>query len=633
MTRNIQNLSIKTIVTIAIAVVSISFTLIVSAILFSEFSSTVKDNATVSTREIVRQINANLSYYINDIVSISGYARDLSKQINVLGKEEVEDKLKTILASRQDIVSLVLFDLEGNAVLSTTEASFRDPREITAQKWFSRSLGGEGNFYFTGPHVQQLSTSAYPWVITYSQQISYAQNDGEIAQGILLADMNFSAVSELAKNAKLGSTGYVYFIDNNNKIVYHPLQQLINSNIFNEDLEAVEDHIFGTFTSTFEGRQRLVIIDTVNNARWRIVGVAFMDELMSGLNQFTTVMALILILCIIITIFLARYVSAWISRPIKELERLMLSVERGDFSEPPTVKGNQEVLALSQSFSMMILRIRELMDDIVKSQELKRKFELDALQAKINPHFLYNTLDSVVWMAEQNDSEGVIRMISALAKLFRVSISKGHDIITINEELEHVRNYLIIQQIRYQGKFEFSIHVEEGIEEAPTIKLIVQPIVENAIYHGIKYLQEMGHIDIKVYRRKPGAIVLEVRDNGVGMDEEKLTKILTFSGTHSPKGNGIGVRNVHQRVQLYYGSDFGLEISSELDEGTLVRIVIPEGDPMVNPVFLITEIRKFFISRIRILFISGLELDSSNQSGMKWRCPTIMIIVLGLGSL
>ncbi len=586
--KKIQNLSIKTIVTIAIAVVSISFTLIVSAILFSEFSSTVRDNATVSTREIVRQINSNLSFYINDIVTISGYARDLSKKINILGKEEVEDKLKTILASRQDIVALVLFDLEGNAVLSTSDAPFREPEAITEQKWFSRSLGGEGNFYFTGPHVQQLSTSAYPWVITYSQQISYTQNNGEMAQGLLLIDMNFSAVSELAKNAKLGSTGYVYFIDNNNKIVYHPLQQLINSNIFNEDIAAVEEHIFGTFINTFEGRERLVIIDTVNNARWRIVGVAFMDELMSGLNQFTTVMALILFLCIIITIFLARYVSAWISRPIKELERLMLAVERGDFSEPPTVKGNQEVLALSQSFTLMILRIRELMDDIVKSQELKRKFELDALQAKINPHFLYNTLDSVVWMAEQNDTEGVIRMISALAKLFRVSISKGHDIITISEELEHVRNYLIIQQIRYQGQFEFSILVDEDIQNSPTIKLIVQPIVENAIYHGIKYLQEMGHIDIKVYRRKPGAIVLEIRDNGVGMDEEKLTKILSFDGSHFPKGNGIGVRNVHQRVQLYYGSDFGLEISSELDVGTLVRIVIPEGEP-IHPIKVVKK--------------------------------------------
>ena len=269
--------------------------------------------------------------------------------------------------------------------------------------------------------------------------------------------MNFRTVSELSQSARLGSTGYVYFIDNNGKIVYHPYQQLINSDLFNEDLESAQEYIFGTFTNTFEGRQRLVIIDTVNNARWRIVGVAFMDELMAGLNQYTTIMLIVLGFCIVITIVLARMVSAYISRPIRELDRLMNSVERGDFSAPPTVGGNQEVAALSQTFAVMVKRIRQLMDDIVTSQEMKRKFELDALQAKINPHFLYNTLDSVVWMAEQNDTEGVIKMITALAKLFRISISKGRDIITIGEELEHVRNYLIIQQIRYQDKFEFSI--------------------------------------------------------------------------------------------------------------------------------------------------------------------------------
>jgi two-component system sensor histidine kinase YesM len=392
--------------------------------------------------------------------------------------------------------------------------------------------------------------------------------------------MNFSAVSELCQSAKLGTTGYVYFIDNNGKIVYHPLQQLINSNIINEDLEAVNNHIFGTFISSFQGRERLTIIDTVNHCRWRIVGVAFMDELMSGLNQFTTLMIIMVVFCIIITILLARVVSSWISRPIKQLEKLMMSVENGDLSVPPQVGGNKEVAALSLSFGKMIQRIRQLMDDIVKSQEMKRKFELDALQAKINPHFLYNTLDSVVWMAEQGNTEGVIKMITALAKLFRISISKGHDIISLAEEIEHVRNYLIIQQTRYQGKFEFSIDLPEDMQKLPTIKLIIQPIVENAIYHGIKYLQEMGHIDITVSRRKPGAIVIQIRDNGVGMDEETLENILRFSASHLSDGSGIGVKNVHQRVQLYYGSDFGLEISSEMDEGTLVNIVIPEGDPI-----------------------------------------------------
>jgi two-component system sensor histidine kinase YesM len=305
-----------------------------------------------------------------------------------------------------------------------------------------------------------------------------------------------------------------------------------------------------------------------------------MDELMAGLDQYTTVMFIILAFCIITTILIARTASAYISRPIKELERLMNSVERGDFSSPPTVGGNQEVAALSQTFAVMVQRIRQLMDDIVKSQEMKRKFELDALQAKINPHFLYNTLDSVVWMAEQNETNGVITMVTALARLFRISISKGRDIITLGEELEHVRNYLIIQQIRYRDKFQFSIDMEPGVENLPTIKLIIQPIVENAIYHGIKYLQEMGYVDIKVFKKKPGAVIIEIRDNGVGMDEQRLNTILSMSSPSQKNGAGIGVRNVHQRIQLYYGSDYGLEISSELDEGTLVRLVIPEQDPI-----------------------------------------------------
>ncbi|MCK9348754.1 MAG: cache and HAMP domain-containing protein, partial [Sphaerochaeta sp.] len=347
MKRERQPYSIMTLLTFAIAVVSISFTLLISAILYSQFSSQIRENATVSTREIVRQVNANLSYYTNDILTIATYARDLAKQTNRLPREEIENRLRSIVDSRQDIVCLVLFDLEGETLLSTSDAPRRPTEEIIGQPWFTRAIGGEGNFYFTGPHVQQLFTSSYPWVITYSQQISYTNKQGELSQGLLLIDMNFWAVSELCQSAKLGSTGYVYFIDNNGKIVYHPFQQLINSDLFNEDLESVQEHIFGTFTNTFEGRERLVIIDTVNNARWRIVGVAYMDELMAGLDQYTTVMFIILAFCIITTILIARTASAYISRPIKELERLMNSVERGDFSSPPTVGGNQEVAALS----------------------------------------------------------------------------------------------------------------------------------------------------------------------------------------------------------------------------------------------------------------------------------------------
>lgn len=579
MRRRVHPHSIKTILSVAIASVSILFTVLVSTILYVQFSATIRNNATISTREIVRQINANLNYYTTDILSIATYARDLAKQTDTLNRAQIEERLASIVNSRQDIVCLLLFKTDGTLLLSTNDAPLRPKNEIIGQQWFERALGKEGNFYFTGPHVQQLFKSAYPWVITYSQQITYRTEEGELDRALLVIDMNFWAVSELVQTARLGKSGYVYFIDNDGKIVYHPYQQLINSNLFNEDIASVQEHIFGTFHTTFEARERLVIVDTVNNARWRIVGVAFIDELMAGLKRYTAIMAAVLLLCIVITIFIARSIASYISRPIRELERLMNSVERGNFSAPPTVGGSQEVAALSETFAVMVRRIRTLMDDIVTSQEAKRKFELDALQAKINPHFLYNTLDSVVWMAEQGDSEGVIRMVTSLAKLFRISISKGRDIITIAEELEHVRNYLIIQQIRYQDKFTFSIEIEAGCEHLPTVKLIVQPIVENAIYHGIKYLQEMGTIAIRVHRRKPGAIVIEVRDNGVGMSEETLNRLLDFNSPQ-PKRMGFGVRNVHQRIQLYWGSDYGLEISSELDEGTLVRLIIPEQRPI-----------------------------------------------------
>jgi len=562
----------------SIAVVSITFSLVVALILYQGLSKTVMKNAMVDTRQIVNQVNSNLDYYINDIVNVASYARNLAKMSNELQGEEIKERMRVILSSRQDIETISLFSMEGEPLISTSESKFRFKEEIIGQEWFTRAQGGVGNFYFTGPHAQQLFYEKYPWVVTYSQQINWVDKNKKQQEGILAIDMNFSSVSELCQLVKLGKTGYVYLIDNQGKIVYHPRQQLLNSQIINEDFDSVNAKIFGIFRSRFENRNRLTIIETVSLCRWRIVGVAFTDELMEGMSGFNLLLGILLLFCIIVTIIIAQLVSNWITHPIKQLEKLMQNVEKDNFRSPPMVTGNKEVQVLSESFTKMVERIRSLMEDIISTQEMKRKFELDALQAKINPHFLYNTLDSVVWMAERGDTQGVIKMIAALARLFRVSISKGHDIITIQEELEHVRSYLTIQQMRYKDKFEFSIDFEEELANCPTIKLIIQPIVENSIYHGIKYLQEMGHIDIRVYGVSNKDILIEIQDNGIGMDKKTVSTILENDGKHLSDGNGIGVRNVHQRIQLYYGRDYGLSIESEQDVGTLVRIKIPRKD-------------------------------------------------------
>ena len=282
----------------------------------------------------------------------------------------------------------------------------------------------------------------------------------------------------------------------------------------------------------------------------------------------------ILFLGMFVVLLVCYLISARILKPIKLLQRVMKNVEKGEFDIIAEEKGENEVKNLSRTFNIMIRRIKQLMEQNLKEQEEKRRYELNALQAQINPHFLYNTLDSIVWLAENDENKEVVKMVTALANLFRISISKGNELITIKDEIEHARNYLVIQKIRYADKFDFDIQVQEDIFDNLTQKLILQPIIENAIYHGIKKMLDYGSILIK------GSIVdskicIEVIDNGVGMSQETanalLTKVSNVKNTH-----GIGVRNVSERIKLCFGQEYGLEILSELDEGTRVIIWIPK---------------------------------------------------------
>ncbi|AEC02606.1 cache domain-containing sensor histidine kinase [Parasphaerochaeta coccoides] len=573
----IRDRSIKSIITLAIATISIAFILIISIVLYSESVSALTENSYVMTKEVVYQVNTNLDYYLSGIISMASYVKNMVRETEEYPSGDIIERILPIIESRSDIETIALLDADGQLVFSSARGAVKASGTIREQLWFTRAVGTEGNYYFTGPHVQNLFTGQYPWVISYSQEITYVGTNGERSPGILLIDMNFSAVRDITDRATLGRSGYVYLVDNEGGIVFHPRQQLINAGLLAEDTESVQDHVFGSFINSFAGRKRLTVVDTVSYSRWRIVGIAFMDEITDQLTSLSLVMSILVVICVFVAVFIARLVSTSITRPIKKLERLMKQVEGGNMMVDTDVRGNLEVRALSRSFGHMISRIRKLMDDIVRVQEMKRKSEMDAMQAKINPHFLYNTLDSVVWLAEQGDTQSVIRMISALARLFRISISKGHDIITLGEELEHVGNYLFIQQMRYVNKFEFTIDLPDDLKNKPTIKLIVQPIVENCIYHGIKYLQEMGRIDIRVFRRPPGALVIEIKDNGVGMIPEVFDRIMEPRTTHSSSSNGIGVRNVSDRIKLYHGNDYGLEIQSEADIGTIVQLVIPEG--------------------------------------------------------
>ncbi len=564
--------SIQFIITVSFMLVTILGMLYVGITLYSRFSKINEQNAITNTRQIINQVNLSLDYYLTSMMEISNYSDELIYYSEDLSDKKLKDQMNAIINSRNDIVTLAVFSKDGEMIFNLPSYKLKENANITSEEWFKTPVKEPGNLFFSSPHVQNIFEGQHNWVVSLSRQITFNRN-GEKVEGVLLVDMNFNSIDQICKDVGFGKKGYIYIIDSKGNIVYHPQQQLINNGLKQENINEVLDHVFGRYFDEVNGEKRLITIETVNHCRWRVVGVAYMDEISTIKKDLWSYFIYVLALGALIVIIISMIISAKISRPIKMLEKSMKKVEQGDFDINIDIKGEAEVAKLSKTFNLMVTRIRQLMEQIVYEQEQKRKSEINALQAQINPHFLYNTLDSIVWMAENGNSQEVITMVTALARLFRISISRGKNIITVQQELEHAKNYLIIQNIRYKNKFKFEIEAEEKVLQYKTFKLILQPIIENSIYHGIEYMVDEGFIKVSV-KESEDKLLFQVEDNGLGMTQETLSNILNIEP--GKKGeSGVGVKNVDQRIKLYYGKQYGLEIESELEQGTKVSIWLP----------------------------------------------------------
>jgi two-component system sensor histidine kinase YesM len=568
--KSIKSIFSKIMVSLVFATV-----LVISITVTFQYIGTIRSNTEISTRQTVTQTNNHLVSYISDIIQIAEIAEDL--MLNTKLKKDILYSFSVLKSSRKDIVSIDIFSENGTLLYGTSSPRLRNRAEIIEQDWFHKAFYNSEGYYFSMPHVQQLETFHYPWVISYSKAIKYRDSNGNEKKGILLLDINYSTIGDILKSATIGKTGYIYLIDNTGQIVFHPKQTLINLEQFSEDLQSNTEHIFGSYYSTYKGKKRWTVIETVAYSRWRMVGIVFTDETITdAIHSFLYILLPVLLISFIAIIFLANILANYITSPIRKLQKEMEHIEKSTFSADKLEHASLEVRSLANSYTTMAKRIQSLMQDIVIEQEEKRKSELDALQAKINPHFLYNTLDSVIWFAEEQKYHEVIELVTALAKLFRISISKDHEIITLEEEFEHAKNYLIIQQKRYVGKFEYSFLLPEELKFKPVVKLILQPIIENSIYHGIKYLMDPGLISISAKMTTNGDLEISIKDDGVGMTEKTRKNILmTKKDEHDKSGTGIGVYNVNRRLKLAYGDKYGICITSELDEGTTVILTLP----------------------------------------------------------
>ncbi len=567
-------------------IISVSFTLVailsmafMGIALYTHFINSSRETAIENNEQILDQVSWNMNTYLRNMMSISD-----SMYYNVIKNKDLTDttidKEMNLLyeANKDNLISIVCVSEDGGLISASPVATRKVGVDIKKEGWFQQAENEIENLHFSTPHVQNLFESSnyrYYWVVSLSRNVELT-NVGHIRRGVLLVDMNFSAIDQIFSKVNERGMGYVYLIDQNGEIIYHPEQKAIYSGLVQENNIEASSYEDGTYVEKFQGEERTVIVKTVGYTGWKIVSVIPTKEFSVDLKQLKFFMMMICSVTIFLIMFGNIFISGKVTDPIRKLETSIKYLEEGNLDAGNIyIGGSHEIRHLGRTITSMVNQMHKLMDDMVKEQKEKRKSELDALQSQINPHFLYNTLDSVVWMIENEQKEDAISMITALASLFRISLSKGNHIITIGDEIIHARNYLSIQKVRYKNRFSVNIDIAPEIEDCATIKLIVQPILENAIYYGVEHMDGDGVISLKGYE-KDGDIYIEVSDNGMGIPEEMIEKLLTKKTKTRGKGSGIGLWNVNQRISLYFKGEYGLSITSELDEGTTVTIHLPK---------------------------------------------------------
>ncbi|MDY3905735.1 MAG: sensor histidine kinase [Lawsonibacter sp.] len=576
-----RKMSIQMVISLSFTAVAVVGMVFMGLSLYLRFYTTAETLAEDNSQRVLAQVNLNLERYLHRMMRISDtmYYRvikntDLAEGTFIDGMELLYEE------NRDSLVSIAVFDKQGGSVSAVPLAGLKTSAAPQTSGWFQSAMAKMENLHFSTPHIQNIFDDPdyrYRWVVSLSRYVQLTR-DGVTESGVLLVDMSFSGIEQVCQGVELANGGYLYLIDSDGELIYHPRQQLIYAGLLEENNLQAAGYRDGTCREKFQGQMRQVTVKTVGYTGWKLVGVVPAEELGATSRQTFLFGLALLLFSVFLMAFLNFRISAHISDPIRRLEQAVKELEAGTENVEIEEGGCYEIQRLGHSIRSMVSTLHHLMDDIIQQEGQKRRSELEVLQSQINPHFLYNTLDSVIWMTEAGRYDEAIQMVTSLARLFRISLSRGKRIIPLADELEHARHYMTIQQIRFKNKFTTQISAEPGTEGLYTLKLIVQPILENAIYHGMAAAEDDGLITVTA-RREGETLLIEVADNGMGMRPEVAASLLDEDRPDvRTTGSGIGVRNVHRRIQLTFGAQYGLTILSEPDEGTTVQIRLPALD-------------------------------------------------------
>lgn len=571
---NIQSIILSVLMTLSLVTVTV-----MGFLLYHRFKLASDKSAVANTEMTVESTIDRLNSSLLDLRQISDAANYNIVQEYDISSQEFTRQFSMLYETNVDkIQSLALYGYDGKLIESEPVATVKDNVKVDDQKWYQDARAEIENIHFSTPHVQNLfndGTFRYHRVVSLSRSVDI--NDGSTSgSGVLLVDMKYSVLEDMLDRINETSSGiYYYLCSRDGEIIYHPRWTEINRGFFKEENNKAASYEDGIYEMKTDGQKENIVVGSVAYTGWKLIGVVPESVQETSINKFRYYIITTILILVMMLLQVNRFISRKISRPIRELDESVKAYEAGAMPDI-YIGGSAEIRHLGYSVQKSYEQIETLMKEIIQQQTERRKSELDALQSQINPHFLYNTLESITWMIEAQRNNEAVVMISELAKLLRVSLSRGKTIISIEDELQHGRSYMNIQRVRYKERFKVEFLIDEEIKDYCIVKLVIQPLLENAIYYGVGNMDEDDDGQILVRGEKKGEdIYISIEDNGMGMPEDIRDNILTDNSKVPKHGSGVGVINVHSRIRLMFGPEYGLEVYSELDEGTKVVIHIP----------------------------------------------------------
>ncbi|RTE03079.1 sensor histidine kinase [Paenibacillus whitsoniae] len=560
---------------------------------FSISKSTINSKVTEYSEQLLKQtaenVDTRLGIYKDMMMQVVGN-NDIVSMLRTMDRADGEQydldslslttKLSTIIAINQDLQSISFI---SNQHYIKGIYRWKDRNKETVAP-FLQTLDDGSNFrWFStrlGTYVDSLNAQTVP-VFSLAKQI-YKMSDDSPVGIVAVLDIREDVLKEIgSRTTKSQMDIQSFVIDGKGQMISYPDNSLLGKSV----KEVLGEDGFKALMSTgagergfplkYQGQKLIVNSKKLHTNDWIVVNVISESSLYKDSNRLLQILMIIALICILFSVLTAFLLAGSISKPILRMIKLMRQVMSGDLTVRFKAKRrHDEFDVLGENFNYMVSRIDELLAAVYEEQNQKRVAELKALQAQINPHFLYNTLDVIKWTALLQKANNAAEMVSLLSRLLRISLGKGEETVTVEEELEHVQCYLGIQKFRFNFAIETFVELEDDVRPLRTPKLILQPIVENAIKHAFPDQEAGGEIRIRCYRSGDG-VTFEIRDNGCGMEPALVASLNRFE-MGVDKAGGIGLPNVDERIKLICGKMYGLNIQSEPGAGTCIRIQLPE---------------------------------------------------------